>query len=64
MAKCKCIKTLESGTSGITFEDNRYYAYDFISSIGDNPSFFRVYFESNKFHNIDVKTFKEHFKKY
>lgn len=64
MAKCKCIKTLASDRPEIVFEENRYYAYDFISSIGENPSFFRVYFEDNKFHRMDVKTFKEHFKKY
>lgn len=64
MAKCKCIKKLNVDAKEIVFEENNYYAYDFISSIGDNPSFFRVYFDDNKFHKIDVKTFKEHFKKY
>lgn len=64
MAKSKCIKTLASDSTEIVFEKGRYYAYDFISSIGDNPSFFRVYFDDNKFHKMDVKTFKDHFKKF
>lgn len=64
MAKCKCTKTLEVENPEIKFEADRYYAYDFISSVGESPSFFRVYVEDNKYHKMDVKTFKEHFKKY
>ncbi len=63
MAKCKCLVELKSDT-GKVFEVNKYYGYDFISSIGDRPSFFRVYFDDDTYEKVEVKVFKNHFKKY
>ena len=64
MAKCKCLKKLNVSLNGKIFEVNQYYDFDFIGSIGDKPSFYRVYYNDGAFEKMQVKEFKEHFKRY
>lgn len=64
MAKCKCLKDLTVSSNGKIFDENQYYDFDFIGSIGDKPSFYRVYYKDGTFDKLKVKEFKEHFKRY
>ncbi len=64
MAKCKCIKNFKVSSNGKIFEVNQYFDFDFIGSIGDKPSFYRVYYKDGSFDKLEVKDFKEHFKRY
>lgn len=48
----------------LKFDNNKYYNYEFVPSMGNRTAIYRVYHEDGKFHNFSFSEFREFFKNF
>jgi hypothetical protein len=61
MSLCKCIQNFIKDEIPL-FVEEKFYEYDYVPSIGERLSIYRVYGDNDRFHNFSTIDFSKYFK--